>query len=68
MTLEAWVNPSTVSSAWRDVIYKGNDNYYLEGTSPTSEPAGDGGHVQRESALWDGGVDGEHVDAPGGDV
>ena len=33
MTLEAWVNPSTVSSAWRDVIYKGNDNYYLEGTS-----------------------------------
>src|SRR6266704_3451489 len=29
MTLEAWVNPSTVSSAWRDVIYKGNDNYYL---------------------------------------
>ncbi len=33
MTLEAWVNPSTVTSAWRDVIYKGNDNYYLEGTS-----------------------------------
>src|SRR5438309_4753432 len=33
MTLEAWVNPSTVSSSWRDVIYKGNDNYYLEGTS-----------------------------------
>ena len=33
MTLEAWVNPSTVSSAWRDVIYKGDDNYYLEGTS-----------------------------------
>ena len=27
MTLEAWVNPSTVSSAWRDVIYKGKDNY-----------------------------------------
>jgi chitodextrinase len=33
MTLEAWVNPSVVSSAWRDVIYKGNDNYYLEGTT-----------------------------------
>ena len=31
MTLEAWVNPSTTSSGWRDVIYKGNDNYYLEG-------------------------------------
>ena len=43
MTLEAWVNPSTVSSAWRDVIYKGNDNYYLEGTSDHSgAPAGGG--------------------------
>jgi hypothetical protein len=33
MTLEAWVNPSVVNSAWRDVIYKGNDNYFLEATS-----------------------------------
>ena len=33
MTLEAWVNPSIVNGAWRDVIYKGNDNYYLEATS-----------------------------------
>jgi uncharacterized repeat protein (TIGR01451 family) len=34
MTLEAWVNPSVVDgSIWRDVIYKGNDNYYLEATS-----------------------------------
>ena len=33
MTLEAWVDPTTVSSAWRDVIYKGNDNYFLEATS-----------------------------------
>jgi len=33
MTLEAWVNPSTVTSAWSDVIYKGNDNYWLEATS-----------------------------------
>src|SRR4051794_14859812 len=32
MTLEAWVNPSTISRAWRDVIYKGNDLYYLEAT------------------------------------
>ena len=31
--MEAWVNPSTVNANWRDVIYKGNDNYYLEGTS-----------------------------------
>ena len=33
MTLEAWVNPTSTTSRWRDVIYKGNDNYYLEGTS-----------------------------------
>jgi hypothetical protein len=32
-TLEAWVNPSAVSAVWRDVIYKYNDNYYLEATS-----------------------------------
>ena len=32
MTLEAWVNPTTVSNAWRDVIMKGNDNYYLSAT------------------------------------
>jgi hypothetical protein len=43
MTLEAWVNPSIANSAWRDVIYKGNDNYYLEGTSPNGgRPAGGG--------------------------
>ncbi len=33
MTLEAWINPSTINRAWRDVIYKGDDNYYLEATS-----------------------------------
>jgi uncharacterized repeat protein (TIGR01451 family) len=33
MTLEAWVNPSIVDGKWRDVVYKGNDNYYLEATS-----------------------------------
>ena len=43
MTLEAWVNPSTVDHAWRDVIYKGNDNYYLEGTSPNSSRPAMGG-------------------------
>ena len=36
MTLEAWVNPSTVNANWRDVIYKGNDNFYLEATSTNS--------------------------------
>jgi hypothetical protein len=33
MTLEAWVNPSVVDASWRDVVYKGNDNYYLMATS-----------------------------------
>ena len=43
MTLEAWVNPSTVSSGWRDVIYKGNDNYYIEATTTNGGfPAGAG--------------------------
>ena len=43
MTLEAWVNPSAATAAWRDVIYKGNDNYYLEGTSDSAgKPAGGG--------------------------
>ncbi len=41
MTLEAWVDPSTVNGNWRDVIYKGNDNYYLEATSSNaSKPDG----------------------------
>jgi hypothetical protein len=43
MTLEAWVKPSTVTSAWRDVIYKGNDNYYLEATSGSSGRPAAGG-------------------------
>ncbi len=43
MTLEAWVNPTTVGSAFGDVIYKGNDNYYLEATSPGGGQPGGGG-------------------------
>jgi len=30
MTLEAWVNLSAVSDGWRDVVYKGDDNYFLD--------------------------------------
>jgi hypothetical protein len=43
MTLEAWVNPVTVDRAWRDAIYKGNDNYYLEATSTRNPAAPVGG-------------------------
>ena len=55
MTLEAWINPATVTRAWRDVIYKGNDNYYLEATSfrNPSAPVGGGsfGETWGPSAL-----------------
>src|SRR5690349_7979834 len=33
MTVEAWINPSTVTGAWRDIIYKANDIIYLEASS-----------------------------------
>jgi hypothetical protein len=37
--LEAWVNPSLLNGVWRDVIYKGQDNYYLEADSTSGNPA-----------------------------
>ena len=42
MTLEAWINPSLRNGVWRDVIYKGNDNYYLEADSTSSKPVAGG--------------------------
>jgi len=42
MTLEAWVNPSTSLTGWKDVIYKGDDNYYLMGCSSSLAPAAGG--------------------------
>ena len=48
MTLEAWVNPDATTSKWRDVIYKGNDNYYLEATVEQREQAGRWRDVRRE--------------------
>ena len=58
MTLEAWANPTGTSNSWRDLIYKGDDNYYLSGSStPNSRPAGGGifngsyGEVFGTSAL-----------------
>jgi uncharacterized repeat protein (TIGR01451 family) len=41
-TLEAWVLPTAISNAWRDVIYKADDNYYLEATTTTSSRPGIG--------------------------
>ena len=43
MTLEAWVNPSAIPNAWRDLVYKGDDNYYLStSSSASSRPAAGG--------------------------
>ena len=43
MTLEAWVFPTSVTNAWRDVIYKGDDNYYLEATASSGPTPSVGG-------------------------
>src|SRR4051795_9651686 len=41
MTLEAWVKPAEAANDWRDVIYKGDDIYYLEAASnQQGEPSG----------------------------
>jgi hypothetical protein len=50
MTPETWVNPSSVTSKWRDVIYKGNDNYYLEATS-TNASKPDAGMIAGGSGV-----------------
>ena len=43
MTLEAWVRPTVISNAWVDVVYKGNDNYFLMAMTDRSfVPAGGG--------------------------
>ncbi len=38
MTLEAWVKPNAALSGWQDVVYKGDDRYYLMGSSNTNVP------------------------------
>jgi hypothetical protein len=43
MTLEAWVKPATIDSEWRDIIYKGEDIYYLECTTSSDGAPGVGG-------------------------
>ena len=59
-----------VSCAWRDVIYKGNDNYYLEGTSDGGgAPAGGGTFLAATpTRTRHGAAAGQHLVAPGGDL
>ena len=66
MTLEAWVNPSTASNAWRDVIYKGNDNYFLEARLYGQRSSGGGWNLC--SGFRQGVAGGEHLDPPCGDL
>jgi concanavalin A-like lectin/glucanase superfamily protein len=43
MTLEAWVKRTAAASQWTDVVYKGNDNYFLaSSTSTGGRPAAGG--------------------------
>ncbi len=51
MTLEAWVNPATLPHAARDVIYKGNDTYYLEASSSKKSRSPAGGAIIRRNVV-----------------
>ena len=43
LTLEAWVNPSSTSASWKDIIYKATDTYFLMGSTPTNSAPDMGG-------------------------
>jgi hypothetical protein len=43
MTLEAWVDPAILNNAWTDVVYKGNDDYFLEASTTSIATPGGGG-------------------------
>ena len=49
MTLEAWVDPSAANSGWADVVYKGNDNYWLEASSTCAVSLSSGVHLARRT-------------------
>ena len=65
MTLEAWVNPTTITSKWRDVIYKGRDNYYLAAPSTNAgKPVGEGLIAGvNTKAIGTAALSTEHLDA-----
>ena len=51
MTLEAWVNPPVAGSNWQDVIFKGDDDYFLEASSPTASLPATGGTIGGDGVL-----------------
>jgi dihydrofolate reductase/chitodextrinase len=54
-TLEAWVNPSSAPSGWRDIVYKPNDNYFLEASTNTNLPGGGVSLTNGQEPLVSGG-------------
>ena len=69
MTLEAWVESTGTNSSWTDVIYKGDDNYYLSGSSaPATCPPQAGSWPGARTGLRDGGPSDEHLDTSRGHV
>ena len=38
ITLEAWVNPSSTATSWRDILYKAPDTWFLMGFTPQGTP------------------------------
>ena len=50
-TLEAWVFPTSTSSVWRDVVFKGDDNYFLMSSTHVSGRPAAGG-IFSGSNVW----------------
>ena len=67
MTLEAWVFPTTVNAAWRDVHLQGQRRL-LPGGDLFQRAAGRGRDLRRQQrrGLRDGQPRGQHLDPPGG--
>jgi hypothetical protein len=51
MTLEVWVKPSPMVDWWADVIYKADDTYYLEATSPSGTPVAGGTWASNQNLV-----------------
>ena len=70
MTLEAWVSRSGNKTGWRDLVYKGDDNYYLVRKLEPQQPAGsrrDHGRKLRRGVRHRQAA-GKYLDALGSDL
>lgn len=55
VTLEVWVNPSVITGAYRDLVVKGYENYYISATFQSNSFPGAGSHM----------ADGQWIDCVG---